>query len=187
MMPSKKWRRNKTGKYGSTLNPEEPPKKGATTEPVTFTQSGNRNYFKRTGKQANGLPKNQRAVVGLSMYGNTLDGKVYEESSLIEIMEDLQKNDIFKKLSIPVYVNTYSNPTKPKQKMHHIVGYVKDYNIEKNYLTIIIYNKTVELYSTIKDPIMCPRVTIRDNKCNCIVGFDVVEKMDVIKAGKDNE
>lgn len=139
-----------------------------------------KDWRKRTTHQPNGLPKNERVEIPVSCYGITMDGKDYDGVSFIELMEDLQKNDVFSKISIPVYMKgSYANDD-PKAKWNTIIGYMKEFN-EDGIAVCIIYTKSIKVFHKIENPIIVPRVAIKQGKCQCIIGLDIVDENDIKK------
>ena len=66
-----------------------------------FNKEPKKDWRKRTTHQPNGLPKNLRVEIPVSCYGITMDGKEYDGTTFIDLMENLQANDTFSKISIP--------------------------------------------------------------------------------------
>ena len=135
------------------------------------TKEPKKDWRRRTTHQKNGLPKNLRVEIPVSIYGITLDGKDYEGSSFISIMEDLQANDVFNKVSIPVYAQI--TVREGKTIWHKVIGYIKEFN-EMGTAVCVIYAKDIKSYNAIEDPVVVPRVAIKDGQCNCIIGLDIV-------------
>lgn len=139
-----------------------------------------KDWRKRTTHQPNGLPKNLRVEVPVSCYGTTMDGKTYEASSLFDVLEDLQKNDTFAKVSIPVYISAkYIHDDKAAAKYKTIIGYVKDFDPDTATMVCVIYTKSIKLYQKIQEAIVSPRVAIKNDRCSCIIGFDIVEREEI--------
>lgn len=145
---------------------------------VTYDSSADKNikqpkkdWRKRTTHQKNGLPKNLRVEIPVSIYGMTLDGKDYDGSTFIEIMENLQANDVFNKISIPVYAQI--TVREGKTLWHKVIGYIKEFN-EMGSAVCVIYAKDIKAFNEIESPVIVPRVAIKDNKCSCVIGLDIV-------------
>lgn len=135
---------------------------------------------KRTTHQPNGLPKNLRVEVPVSCYSITLDGKEYDGTSFIDLMDDLQANDTFNKISIPVYMKAVYATGNPEAKWNTNIGYIKGFD-EIGNATIVVYTKSIKIFQKIEHPIIVPRVVIKQGKCVCIIGLDIVEESEIKK------
>ncbi len=139
-----------------------------------------KDWRRRTTHQANGLPKNLRAELEVSCYGMTLDGKDYDGTSFIDLMEDLQSHDTFSKISIPIYIRI-PMADKPGKFKHIVVGFLKEFNTETGMAICTIYARSTKLYGEVEDPIILPRVAIKDGKCSCIIGLDAISRSEIKK------
>lgn len=139
-----------------------------------------KDYRRRTTHQPNGLPKNERIDIPVSCYGITMDGKEYEGASFIDMMNDLQNNNVFNKISIPVYTKASYATDNPTAKWNTVLGYIKGFN-DDGTATCVIYAKSIKIFHKIEDAIIVPRVTIKDGKCVCIIGLDIVSTNDINK------
>lgn len=140
-----------------------------------------KDFRRRTTHQKNGLLKNMRVEIPVSCYGITKNGIDYDGVSFIEMMQDLQHNDTFSKISIPVYIPASYVNDNPEAKWNVVVGYIKDFNIDTCDATIIIYAKSIKGYQKLEKPIVVPRVALKDDKVTCIIGLDIVEESDIKK------
>ena len=139
-----------------------------------------KDWRKRTTHQPNGLPKNLRIEIPVSCYGVTMDGKEYDGTSLISLMENLQENNTFNKISIPVYMRASYATGNADAKWNTVVGYIKGFDDMCN-ATIVIYTKSIKVYQKIADPIVVPRVVIKQGECVCIIGLDIVDRNEINK------
>ena len=139
-----------------------------------------KDWRKRTTHQPNGLPKNLRVEIPVSCYGITMDGKEYDGTTFIDLMDDLQYNDTFTKISIPVYTKASYATDDPKSKWNTVIGYIKGFNEDGNAICVI-YAKSIKVFNKIEDAIIVPRVAIKQGKCVCIIGLDIVSKNDIKK------
>ena len=145
-----------------------------------FNKEPKKDWRKRTTHQPNGLPKNLRVEIPVSCYGLTLDGKEYDGTSFMDMMENLQANDTFSKISIPVYMKASYATDNPDAKWNTVVGYIKDFNDMGN-ATIIIYTKSIKIFQKIENPIIVPRVAIKQGVCQLIIGLDIVDESEIKK------
>ena len=139
-----------------------------------------KDWRKRTTHQPNGLPKNLRVEIPVSCYGITKNGKEYDGTSFIDLMEDLQNNSTFSKISIPVYMPASYVNDNPEAKWNTIIGYIKEFS-ETGDATIVVYAKSIKVFQKIADPIIVPRVAIKDGVCTCIIGLDIIDRNDIKK------
>ena len=145
-----------------------------------FNKEPKKDWRKRTTHQPNGLPKNLRVEIPVSCYGITMDGKEYDGTTFIDLMENLQANDTFSKISIPVSMKASYATDNPEAKWNTIVGYIKNFD-EVGNATIIIYTKSIKIFKKIEHPVIVPRVAIKNGECVCIIGLDIVEEDDIKK------
>ena len=149
---------------------------------MAFNKEPKKDYRKRTTHQPNGLPKNLRVEIPVSCYGFTMDGKDYDGTSFIDLMEDLQSNDTFNKISIPIYTKIeVTNKTGKTVHRNQVIGYIREFNTDTGMAVCIIYAKNISLYESIVSPMVVPRVAIKEGKCICIIGLDVVAEVDAKK------
>ena len=134
-----------------------------------------KDYRRRTTHQKNGYPKNERVEIPISFYGYTLDGKHYESASLSDILNKLNNIDVFSIISIPVYMKASDVFDKPESKNSIIVGYMKSYDDENGTAVVSIYAKSIKAFHKISNPMVVPRVAIKQGDCVCIIGLDIVE------------
>lgn len=139
-----------------------------------------KDYRRRTTHQPNGLPKNLRVSIPVSCYGITNNGKEYDGTSFIDLMEDLQDNNTFSKISIPVYMPASYTTDKPNARWNTVIGYIKEFS-DTGDATIVVYAKSINVFKKIEDPIIVPRVAIKDGMCVCIIGLDVIDRKDIKK------
>lgn len=137
-----------------------------------------KDWRRRTTHQTNGLPKNERVEIPVSCYGITANGREYDGTTFIDLMEDLQNNDTFSKISIPVYINAKYITDDPKARFNTVIGYIKEFNTDTGDAVCIIYDKSIKVFHKIEDAIVVPRVAIKDGKCSCIIALDIVSKKD---------
>ena len=135
-------------------------------------------WHKNNNKQ-NDYPKNLKVDVPVSCYGITIDGKEYDGTSFIDLMEDLQDNNTFSKISIPVYMKASYTNNNPDAKWNTVVGYLKDFSSDTGNATCVIFNKSTKYFEKIADPTIVPRVVIKQGKCTCIIGLDIVDQSDI--------
>lgn len=140
-----------------------------------------KDWRRRTTHQSNGLPKNERIQIPVSCYGITLDGKEYDGASFISLMERLQENDVFNTISIPVYTKASIATGNENAKWNTVIGYIKEFT-DTGDAVCVIYAKSIKIYHKIENPIMIPRVAIKQGRCVCIIGLDIVDKSDIDKA-----
>lgn len=145
-----------------------------------YNKEPKKDWRKRTTHQPNGLPKNLRVEIPVSCYGITMDGKEYDGTSFIDLMDDLQKNDTFNKISIPVYMKASYATGDASAKWNTVVGYIKGFDDMCN-ATIVIYTKSIKIFQKLADPVIIPRVVIKQGKCVCIVGLDIADNNDIKK------
>lgn len=145
-----------------------------------YSKEPKKDWRKRTTHQPNGLPKNLRVEIPVSCYGLTLDGKEYDGTTFIDLMENLQANETFSKISIPVNMKASYATGNPDAKWNTIVGYMKNFD-EMGNATVIIYTKSIKIFQKIEHPVIVPRVAIKNGACVCIIGLDIVEESDIKK------
>lgn len=139
-----------------------------------------KDFRRRTTHQKNGLMKNLRVEIPVC-YGITKNGIDYDGVSFISMMEDLQANNTFSKISIPVYIPASYINDSPEAKWNVVVGYIKDFDPDTGNAVIIIYAKSVKGYQKLSNPIIVPRVALKDDKVTCIIALDIVEESDIKK------
>lgn len=147
---------------------------------ISNNKEPKKDWRKRTTHQPNGLPKNERVEVPISCYGITMDGKEYDGTSFIDIMDELQNTGVFSKISIPIYTKASYATNNPTAKWNTIIGYIKEFTPVGDSVCII-YSKSIKIFHKIEDPIIVPRVAIKGGKCICIIGLDVVSRKDIKK------
>lgn len=130
-------------------------------------------------KQPNGLLKNKKCYVPLACYGFTGDDKEYDPISLLDLMEDLQKKNVFSLVSVPVYMSRTIITGNPEFKNRTIIGYMKSFNVDRGECVIMVYSGRTDSFETLKDPVINARVMVKNDKAVCIIGFDVVERSTV--------
>lgn len=147
---------------------------------ISNNKEPKKDWRKRTTHQPNGLPKNERVEIPISCYGITMDGKEYDGTSFIDIMDDLQNSEVFSKISIPVYTKASYATNNPTAKWNTVIGYIKEFTPAGDGVCII-YAKSIKIFHKIEDPIIVPRVAIKNGKCVCIIGLDIVSRNDIKK------
>lgn len=145
-----------------------------------FNKEPKKDWRRRTTHQPNGLPKNLRVEVPVSCYGITIDGKEYDGTTFIDMMDELQANGTFSKISIPIYTKASYATGNPEARWNTVIGYLKEFN-DNGDATVIIYTKSIKVFQGIEDPIIVPRVAIKQGVCTCIIALDVVSKNDIKK------
>lgn len=140
-----------------------------------------KDFRRRTTHQKNGLPKNMHVEIPVSCYRITKNGIDYNGVSFISMMEDLQANNTFSKISIPVYIPASYVNEDPTAKWNIVVGYIKGFNPDTGDATIIIYAKSIKNYQKLTQPIIVPRVALKDSEVTCIIGLDIIEESDIKK------
>ena len=144
-----------------------------------------KDYRRRTTHQKNGFPKNERVQVPISFYGYTLDGKHYESASLSNILNRLNDNDVFTIMSIPVYMKGSVVFDKPEAKNPVIVGYIKSYDDTDGTAIVSIYARSIKAFHKLEEPMIVPRVAIKQGERVCIIGLDIVDASLVTGKGEE--
>lgn len=142
---------------------------------------GKREFRPKRAPRNTDLPKNLAVTIPFNCYGITLDGREYDGSSLLDIMESLQNNDTFGKISIPVYMKASYTSNNPEARWNTVVGYIKSFNPDICEADCIIYAKSIDAYNKLTNPVIVPRVTIKQGKCVLLIGIDIVDESDIKK------
>lgn len=137
-----------------------------------------KDWRRRTTHQPNGLPKNLRVEIPVSRYGITMNNKEYDGTTFIDLIEELQRNGTFHKISIPIYTKASYIVDDPTARWNSIIGYIKEFK-DTGDAECAIYTKSIKVFKKIEDPIIVPRVVIKDGACTCIIGLDVISKKDI--------
>ena len=140
----------------------------------------NKDHKKDWRKKPNNLPKNITVEIPVSCYGITLDGKEYNGATFIDMMEDLQNNDTFSKISIPINMKASYTTGNPEARWNIVVGHIRSFD-EMGNATVVIHAKSIKFFENIQNPIIVPRVAIKQGACVCIIGLDIVEESDIKK------
>ena len=141
--------------------------------------------------QKNNRPKYINVNIPVSIDGITPTGMEYTPSTLLDFFDSLQKAEVFNKISVPVYARVSTNPNKPNMKYNYIIGFFKGYN--DGNADIVIYDKNSAIFNNIKDPVVLPRVSVKNDKVESIIGIDIFSKEDIqnilerSKANNDND
>ena len=147
-----------------------------------FKNNQNREFKKdRQRNYHSDAPKNMTVEIPVSCYGITMDGKEYNGISFMNMMESLQNNNTFTKISIPVYTKASYANDNPESKWNIIIGYIKNFDTENGTATCVIYSKSIKTYEKIKNAIIIPRVAIKQGECVCILGLDIANEKDIKK------
>lgn len=148
------------------------------------TTSGNNNDKARnsnrrfkTNRQSE-RRKNMNITIPISDHGITPNGVTYNQLSLTEIFNELQNSNVFSKISIPVYTKVANNSNKPNAKYNFNIGYFKSYN-EDGTASVVIYDKSINLFDCIEDPVILPRAIVKDETVSYIIGIDIFAREDV--------
>lgn len=109
----------------------------------------------------------------------------------VETMAVIQSTQ-FDKISIPLSAYRASIGTKETEDDNRVstVGYIKDFDLEKNQFQVVIFNGNKETIEAFKNPIIIPVITVYNNSLGTIVKFIIDDqketKSEDQETGADN-
>lgn len=133
--------------------------------------NGPKNYVK---KPKNERPRNARLTFKILCTGVNKNGFEYDPENCFAILEDLQKNNVYDNINIPVQIGRSLLDNEPK-KGQSTVAHVLEYDPANQEMSIMVYGNFVERIDKIPDLVIEPRVMVRDGIVTCILSLDIVQ------------
>ena len=138
--------------------------------------NNNKNFNRNSNKAKNNSNKEKKSNENftLNLYDKGISGtRVYDYNSLVQILNRLDEDGIFGIISIPVYMYRSDVTNKPTMKGTTQVGFVRsasDGTVEAS-----VFASYVDYIKAFDNPIVYPRVVVRDDEVATIIGLDICE------------
>ena len=127
--------------------------------------------------------KPQNFEINVPLIDVTVYKKPYDSS---EQIMNIIENVSWPLIDIPVYCSRSIVMNDSSAKGNTVIGYVKDYDVEKKVFTVIIYHKFGETVSELEDVVLFPKTTKMEDEVrisNMLIGptssFEYITKIPV--------
>lgn len=134
--------------------------------------NGPKNYVK---KPKNERPRNARLTFKILCTGVNKNGFEYDPANCFAILEDLQKNNVYDNINIPVQIGRSLLDNEPGKKGQSTVAHVLEYDAANEEMSIMVYGNFVDRIDKIPDLVIEPRVMVRDGIVTCILSLDIIQ------------
>lgn len=148
-------------------------------------QQNDRNYNNNNGgytrkpynNNRQDRPRNKTMTFSIQLTGITLNDRNYNIQSAIDLIKDLQSNNVFSKLSVPIQISRATIDNNPEIRGNMNIGYIKLIDDKASTADIVVYaNCADRIENMTKDLAIVPRLLIdRDENVITVLGFDLVQ------------
>lgn len=119
-------------------------------------------------------PRNKYFTIPMLLDGKTSRGEQYDTAELVDILTLLQKDEVTKMISIPVYgpKKLFLDGDRPG---FMVIGYVDLIDVEHEEITLSVFANYTDKIESFDDPTITFRVIIdnREHFLKQIIGIDV--------------
>lgn len=141
---------------------------------MSYRQNSNgpKNYVK---KPKTDRPRNARLTFSVFCSGVNKNGFTYDPEACFAILEDLQKNNVYDNINIPVTMSRGLLEGDETRRGQSSIGHVLAFDNVEHEMGIMVYGNFVDKIDKIPDLVIEPRVMVRDGQVTCILSIDVVQ------------